>query len=544
MDELNENECLELENVDTPKKPKNIKFIAGVLSGIVGIGIVILVILNLTSAKFKYFSLIGNTFNSMIEYVEKGRDSVFGRILDVDLESKLSIDTEVNAQVETEDKEILAWLNGFKSIKLSAHEKSDMSNSYFNSDINISLNGEDFIVADLVRKNNIFSANVDGITDGYISVDNNRLPELWEKLGFTGPDKFNSQVEMISNFGLSEDEINDFKKSMINVGKAFSKAFGDEDFSKGKESINYNGKTIETNYIDLKMNSYEMNNGIIFALEQLIAEDRAIDILLKLSNAYDNLYAQLGYEIKPFSRDEFLEALNYVLAEVRNLEFSEDDGMVIRFYYEGKDIVKIEIFNLNYTSSVLKLVAIDDGIEKYYEYTNEVQSLVDNVYVTEKGVYTHTIDINYINYETGEFLDEYKQTIVLTVDNSDKDNCKIIATTNDDVMTYTLNGSISGDNKIIDFGMIGKDETSSNNVNIKIGITENVEFDEKVAEETFNMSDAGVEELNAKKDSIVKNWNEFSSKNENKFIQAYTALSIYIGTMNQGNSYTDLVVNE
>lgn len=531
MDELNENEILKDENVESTKKVRNLKPLFGIIGGVIVLVLIVVLVLIFTSPKFTYFSLVGNTFDSFSENIEEFGDSVFGRILNVDMSKKLAIDTEVNADVETSDAEILTWLNGFDSIKLIAHENADLTNNYFDSNIKVVLNGEEFIFADLLRKNNIFSVNVDGITDGYISADNNRLSELWEKIGYQGPDKFTSQIEMLKEFELSSTEVNDLKKAMIRVGKAFTNAFGDEDFSKGEGTVSYDDKEIQAKYIDFKMNSVEMNNGVILALEQLLKEDKAIDVFLKLSNAYDSMYAQLGYEIIPFTREEFVEALNYILTEVRALEFSAEDGMVIRLYYENNDVVKAEIFNMNYTGSVLKLVAIDDGIEKYYEYTNEVQSFVDNVYVTEKGVHTHTIDINYIDYETGKFLEEYGETFVLTIDNSEDDVCKVIATSNDDVITYSLVGSISDNKKNVSFDMIGKDEISSNNVSIKVDIMEDAEFPEKVVEGSFNASVASDEELNAKKDTVIKNWNDFSTKNEDKIVQLYTAISIYMGAM-------------
>ena len=225
MDELNQNEIVKDENTNSSENTKNLKPLLGVLAGVVVIGLVVLSILTFTSTKFKYFSLVGNTFYSLTNGIEELTESVFGRILNVNLNKKLAIDTEIDASVDTNDAEILAWLNGFKSVKLKAYENTDLAGNYFDSNISVALNGEEFILADLLRRDNIFSVNVDGITDGYISADNNRLTELWEKIGYVGPDKFTSQVELIADFGLYEDEIKELKKAFLRVGKAFTNAF-------------------------------------------------------------------------------------------------------------------------------------------------------------------------------------------------------------------------------------------------------------------------------------------------------------------------------
>lgn len=534
MDEFNENDNLVKE--EQPKKGSKLKIIFGVLGGIVVIGIVVLLIFMFSTLKYKYFSLVGNSFGELTGYVKGIEKSVFGRILDTNLDNKLSINTEVDAKVETEDKEILAWLNGFNTIKLQAYENSDAKDNYFDSNIKVILNGEEFILADLLRKNDNFFVNIDKITDGYISADNTKLSELWEKIGYTGPEKLTSQVEVIENFKLSNVEKKDFCKAMMRVGNAFTKAFGKEDFSKGKDTVNYNNKSIDANYIDFKMNSVEMNNGIIFALEQLLKEDEAIDVLLKLSNAYDNMCIQMGYDIKPFTREEFVEAITYIYDEVKKLEFSEEDGMIIRLYYEGNTIIKAEIYNMNYTSSVLKLVMVDDGREKYYEYNNGLMSYVDNVYMAEKDIWTHTIDVNYINYETGEFLEEYKNTIVLTLDGSKENDLKIIMTSDNENYEYVLEGTIDGNEKNISYSMVASDDMSTNNLNIRLSILDSADFEQKIIENAFDTSVATDDEINAKKDSIVKNWNDFSAKNENKMTQLYTAISIYVGSMIQTNS--------
>ena len=541
MDELNQNDNLVNEE-EMPKKKSKLEMILGIIGVVVVLGIVILLICVFSSVKYKYFGLVGNKFATLTSYVEDFEEGVFGRILNTNFNNKLTINTEVNAKVETEDKEISAWLNGFNSVKLIANENSDIKNNYFDSDIKIALNGEDFILANLLRKDDIFSANVDKITDGYISADNTKISELWQKIGYEGPEKFTSQVEFIEGFKFSRSEKTELYKALLRVGHAFTKAFGKEDFSEGKETITYNTKSIDAKYIDFKMNSVEMNNGVIRALEQLLKEDKAIDVLLKLSNAYDNMYIQAGYDVKPFTRDEFVDAIEYILEEVKKLEFSEDDGMIIRLYYEGNSIVKAEVFNMNYTSSVLKLVMIDDGREKYYEYDNGLMNYVDNVYMAEKDIWTHTIDVNYINYETGEFLEDYSDTIVLTLNSAQKNNTKLVMTSDNGNFEYVLEGIIDGNKKNVNYSMIASDETSTNNINIKVEIAEKTEFEEKSVENSFDTSTATDEEINAKKEQVLKNWNDFSSKNENKISQLYTALSIYVGSMTQMDG--DYTANE
>ena len=75
-----------------------------------------------------------------------------------------------------------------------------------------------------------------------------------------------------------------------------------------------------------------------------------------------------------------------------------------------------------------------------------------------------------------------------------------------------------------------------------IEIAEKTGFEEKSVGNSFDTSTATDEEINAKKEQVLKNWNDFSSKNENKISQLYTALSIYVGSMTQMDG--DYTANE
>ena len=197
-------------------------------------------------------------------------------------------------------------------------------------------------------------------------------------------------------------------------------------------------------------------------------------------------------------------------------------------------------------SEILRLTIDENGminkeslvkeVRKYYEYNNRLISYVDNVYMAEKDIWTHTININYINYETGEFLEEYGDIIVLTLNSSQKDNCKIVMTSDSGNFEHVLEGIIEENKKKVNYSMLASDETSTNNISIKVDITENADFIRKNVENGFDTSIATDEELNAKKEAVLKNWNDFSNKNESKIKQLYTAISIYLGTMVQDNA--------
>ena len=50
-----------------------------------------------------------------------------------------------------------------------------------------------------------------------------------------------------------------------------------------------------------------------------------------------------------------------------------------------------------------------------------------------------------------------------------------------------------------------------------------------------------IDEINNKKDLIIKNWNDFLGRNEEKMKALRTAISIYLGSMER-SSYDDYIL--
>ena len=216
------------------KENKLLPIISTVLVGIVLIASMVLLVFSIFSPKNAFFRLVNNSLSGISKNVSGFSDSTFGKLLAIDINSKLNIDAKIKGNIETDDLEIKEWFNGLESFELNVIENVDFSNDYTDTNAKFILNGEDFLDGVLVKNKDIISLKLADITDGYITVDNNNLESLWEKLNYNGPTSLDTSTDLLKELNFSKKDINNLKTALEKFGAGFLTAFDDEDFSYGE----------------------------------------------------------------------------------------------------------------------------------------------------------------------------------------------------------------------------------------------------------------------------------------------------------------------
>jgi len=549
VNEVSNDESLDTTQSDEISEPKKkskvLQIAAGILAGIVGIALAGLIVLYLLSPKNRFFNIVSGAFSDISNCVSGFEDSVFGQLLTINTDSKLDIDIKMNGKIETEDEEIKEWVQNLESFELNSKENVDFTNNYSNTTAEFILNGEKFLTGSLVKNKNIISAKLDNITDGYITVNNDKLPALWEKIGYNGPDSLTTQSEMLKILNFSKSDINELKSVIRAFGNGFSTAFEDDDFSFGEGAVKYDEGVIECKTMDFVVEPVKFNNGLIAGFEKITSKEKYIDVLYKLSSAMDRMS---GYE--SLTREEFGTNFEMMVQEIRGIEFSEEDeGFIIRLYYKGNDVLKIDMMSEDYNIKLIELTAVNNKDSGYYKLYDGMMVYEDKV-TTIDDVTTHALTIDYINYETGEIDEGYGSEVNIRID-STNDNEQVINLTekvrllsydedleNLDIMTieptlirdYTFKGSINGDVNNLEVVMVDSDNSFASTFSIAASVKENAEFEQVTINENenFNVDTATDDELNAKKAKIVENWNNIIGSDNIKLQQFESAVSMYL----------------
>lgn len=540
-------------------KNKVFSIASTILVGLVFIAIMTLLVLSLTSPKNRFFKLVNTSFSGISKEISKFENSVFGKLLAVDTGSKLGISATITGKIETDNEDMKEWFQGLNSFKMDAKGNADYSNDYTETNINFDINDENFLSGQIIKNKDLTSVNLENITNGFVTVNNNNLSELWEKIGYNGPASLDNSIDVFKELDFSKNDISDIKTVINKFATGFSKAFDDDDFSYGTGNVEYDEGTIECKTMDFIVNATDLNEALIGGLEEITSKEKYVDTLYKIVSALDKIS---GYE--PLPRDEFGTNFEAMVEQIRALEFSsEDEGFIFRVYYKGNNILKLDMLTEDYNTKILSFTCVNNGDSAYYKYSEGITVYEDKVTVID-GVTTHYVSVNYINYETGEIIEGYGSDIIITL-TSDDDEAKVnliekvrlfeydenmedldlMSIEPTVVRDYTFTGSIKNNTKNWNIAMIDADNYYKSTFSVEASINEKAKFEQTVIKENENFDTANKSdtEILAKKDEIVNAWKTNPSITDNKVQQFSTAVSMYLSMfipVDYYNTYSDV----
>ncbi len=519
-----------------------------ILIGLVIIAVAVLAILASTSPKNSFFRLVNSSLSGVSKNVSKIDKSVWGKIYKIDTSSKLSLDADLLGEIETDNELIREWMGGFESFKLTAHEDIDIANDYGNTTDKITLNDEEFLSGKLLKNKNLVSINIDNVTDGFITVDNDNLDDLWDKLGYNGPNSLDNFSKLLKDISFSKNDINDIGTLFSKFATGFSKAFDDEDFAFGKGTVEYDEGTIDCKTMDMIINATDFNQAIINGLEEISKKEEDLDTLYKVISTISILS---GYE--PKDREEFGIGFEEMLQQVRDIDTSTDTtGFILRLYYKGNKILKADMLSQDYNTKVLSFTVINNRDSAYYKLSSGMTVYEDKVTTIDK-VTTHNISINYLDYETNEIMEGYGSELVIKIDDTNKnegvisivEKVKMASNLDEDVKDveptvvkdYNIKFSVSGNDNNLEVVLKDGDTSYTSTFTVKALIKEKAQFDniELKEDETFDVTKKSDEEIMAKKDKIVENWQNNIANNKTNLGRFQIANALYLNNFGLSN---------
>ncbi len=519
-----------------------------ILIGLVIIAVAVLAILASTSPKNSFFRLVNSSLSGVSKNVSKIDKSVWGKIYKIDTSSKLSLDADLLGEIETDNELIREWMGGFESFKLTAHEDIDIANDYGNTTDKITLNDEEFLSGKLLKNKNLVSINIDNVTDGFITVDNDNLDDLWDKLGYNGPNSLDNFSKLLKDISFSKNDINDIGTLFSKFATGFSKAFDDEDFAFGKGTVEYDEGTIDCKTMDMIINATDFNQAIINGLEEISKKEEDLDTLYKVISTISILS---GYE--PKDREEFGIGFEEMLQQIRDIDTSTDTtGFILRLYYKGNKILKADMLSQDYNTKVLSFTVINNRDSAYYKLSSGMTVYEDKVTTIDK-VTTHNISINYLDYETNEIMEGYGSELVIKIDDTSKnegvisiiEKVKMASNLDEDVKDveptvvkdYNIKFSVSGNDNNLEVVLKDGDTSYTSTFTVKALIKEKAQFDniELKEDETFDVTKKSDEEIMAKKDKIVENWQNNIANNKTNLGRFQIANALYLNNFGLSN---------
>ncbi len=220
-------------------------------------------------------------------------------------------------------------------INLNIEGKVNNTDNINFSNIKINDKDEEIIALQYINQNNnMYSLKFLNIFEQYISIENNNLKELSEKIGMNSssvPDQIQENINIEELLSFTEEEINNLKTTYSNLilGKIQKNKF-----TKQRNSIiTVNEKSMKTNAYILKLTREELNNIYISILETL-KEDQII--LNKIDKIESTIYENVSEESTLNIKEQFLKNIDEKIKNIQDNNIGQDE---IKFtVYENKGI--------------------------------------------------------------------------------------------------------------------------------------------------------------------------------------------------------------
>ena len=291
-----------------------------------------------------------------------------------------TVNTEVKGG-STSDENIQMIQNAINygnNTNISFNGKVDNANKRVEE--NIQINYSDTINFPFTYKQDgdIYGIKADAITPNYIAIENNNLPDLFQKLGATDltniPNKF--EIQEIQNLEFTDEEkthiLNTYLMPVIN-------GLADEKFSKEENadgSVNY---TLTLTYQEI--------NSIIAQMLQTLSTDTMI--INKINSVLQELYQNQSMNITPEDIQNAVNNMN---------DTAVDEG-----------VATIKVVQKNGKTTNISVNANDLTIK--FEKEQNDSDVRYNISIANAEEYTFIVEVSYSGLNTNNIIEEFSINI-------------------------------------------------------------------------------------------------------------------------------------
>lgn len=357
-------------------------------------------------------------------------------------------------------------------MKANSNSKENKSSATYM----IKFGAEDLLGIDYIRNGEIYALKSDEITDKkYISVENNNLKELAQKMGYEDVTEIPDKVITTSAKDAKNIDLEKLNKIKDKYTALIEEKIPEYKYITEKEILlQVDGKDIKTTRYSLKIREREIYEVVHYVLETLKLDEETLQFVVDSTDSEAYTTKELKDNIRDIIKD----------LEKDKLKFSETDNVTFSVYaYKGRNI-RTEILDIN-RSGIIIIPDTKTETDKI-----EIQVIENKAEDVKVGYTTNMILLNTskkdkldleisinttYNQEDVEALEssnifadteKYKDSnsvIIFVADKAEKNNVKLSCVGKEkDKETFSFEGNL---NKDVDVDIIDLDDTNSTLLN-------------------------------------------------------------------------------
>lgn len=286
--------------------------------------------------------------------------------------------------------------------KITYNMKTVGAEKKMQGDITLNYNGKDIVTLNLLQNQEQYGIKIAEAYDKYISVENNNLKALFQKLGIDATNLPN-KIEMADYFELLNIDEATLKHIEKTYAETIKQNIPTESYSVEKNVTfkfddMYDSSDVTTNAYKVTLTEEQVKTVLIKILETLKSDDTTLNLIVSKYNAMMKPYKTMGMQMSgttELTKDSLVKAIEDELQELNKATAGTDKALEIISYGSKDGKAKIEINFLDNTENIAK---IEMGLRKYDEgkmiaMTCIAENTTMKIWATDKKDNTEAIEV-------------------------------------------------------------------------------------------------------------------------------------------------------
>lgn len=267
---------------------------------------------------------------------------------------------EITAKITSNDAEAKQIGTVLEKGKITYNIKNVGKEKKSQGDITLNYDGKDIATLNYLQNGEQYGIKVADVYEKYISVENNNLKELFQKLGVNAnniPDKFET-VDYYELLNIDEATLKHIKDTYTEVMK--QNIPSEKNYSVEKNAtIKVNGRDINTTAYKLTLTEEQTKNILIKVFETLKTDEITLNLIVDKYNKVIEPYKVMGMSttttMAEISKENIVETINEAIEELNNTSASSINTMEIIAYGAKENTARIEMNVLKNEATIFSL---------------------------------------------------------------------------------------------------------------------------------------------------------------------------------------------
>lgn len=288
---------------------------------------------------FKYFGKNYENINHIEEIITNDEYNKVFQSNKYSQSSELKINYTENYGTTSENAD-----NAINKLKLIIDGETDVEKGYQYKEITLFNNEEINTEIEYIKKDNTYGVKFSDLFKQYITVENNNLKELFEKLGYSEEDTQNIpdsiEIKNIQDLKFSKDELEKLKDKYLNLVK--EKISKDKFSKKNNQTITINDKNVLANVYIITLTKEQLNNIYLDILQSLKEDETILKKIEQIQNAI-SINNNLNSDLK----EKFVTNIEEIIENINRTNIGSEE-VAISVYENNGDTLKTSIQSLDY----------------------------------------------------------------------------------------------------------------------------------------------------------------------------------------------------